>query len=250
MPDILQSVLLFCGVGGLAGFINVMGGGGSALTLPALLFLGLDPVTANGTNRVAIILQNVSATTSFKIKGLGNIRKSAFYSLVAIPGAIVGAMIAVELPDRWFETVLTVVMVGIVLTMVIPRGQASATKDAKPSKWIYPTLFGIGLYGGFIQVGVGFMIMAAFYHLLKMDLVTTTVHKVIIIMLYTIPSLLVFSMTGNVDWWAGFGLAAGNATGAWIAARVAIRNGDKIVRFFLIVAALMMIARLLGLFPE
>jgi len=244
VPDIVHILLLF-GVGGLAGFVNIMAGGGSALVLPLLIFIGLDPGTANGTNRVAVLIQNISASATFRSEGIGDFGQSAKYGLCVVPGAVVGALAAVQIPDLWFERILGVVMIGVVISMLVPRRDASAETSGHRSLWIYPALFGIGFYGGFIQVGVGFLFLAIFFHLLHMDLVRSTVHKVLIILIYSIPSLLVFALAGKVAWLPGLALAAGNATGAWIAARAAVRKGEKIVRFFLIVAILGMAAKII-----
>ncbi len=245
MPEIAQLAILF-GVGCFAGAINVMAGGGSTLTLPALIFLGLDAGTANGTNRVAILVQNIFATASFRSEGVTELKRSLLFAVWALPGASVGAFAAVQVADVWFERILGVVMIGVVVSMLIPRPVASAAGSARSAPWLYLTLFGIGFYGGFIQMGVGFLFMAAFFHIMHMDLVRTTVHKVTVILLYTVPTLLIFAWTGHVDWLLGLGLAAGNATGGWIAARIAVRRGDRAIRAVLIVAILVMAARLLG----
>ncbi len=246
MPEIAQLAILL-GVGCFAGVINVMAGGGSTLTLPALMILGLDAGTANGTNRVAILIQNLSATASFGAEGVTNLRQSLAYALWALPGAVVGAFAAVQVTDAWFERILGIVMIGVVISMAIPRPPKSEQISKRRSAWAYPMLFGIGFYGGFIQLGVGFLIMATFFHILRMDLIRTTIHKVTIVLIYTFPALLIFSITGHVNWLLGLGLAAGNATGAWLAARTAIRKGEKAARAILIVAVLVMAARILKL---
>lgn len=248
MPD-YESLLILFGVGLLAGTINVMAGGGSALTLPTLLFLGLDAATANGTNRVAIALQNIFATLSFRQEKVSRFRQSVTFALWAMPGAVVGAVVAVQISDAWFERILGVVMVGVVISMMIPRpGGKTTTPEGTPSRWIYPALFGIGFYGGFIQMGVGFLFMAAFYHVLRMNLVFVNMHKVVVILLYTGPTLAIFAWTGHVNWTLGLALAAGNALGAWWAAKLAVRKGEKLIRYVLMVAVLIMAAKILGVF--
>ena len=246
MPD-LGPLLLLMVVGCAAGAINVMAGGGSALTLPALILLGLDAGTANGTNRVAILVQNISATTSFQRQGLANLKKSLGYACWAIPGAVAGTLVAVRAPDGWFERILGIVMILVVLSMVLPRRKRSDDLTKHRSRWGGPMLLGVGFYGGFIQVGVGFLFMATFYHLLHMTLVQTTVHKVIIILVYTLPTLLIFAVTGHVNWLMGSILAVGNATGAWLAARITVTKGEKAIRVVLTVAILVMAAKMLGL---
>ncbi len=93
---------------------------------------------------------------------------------------------------------------------------------------IYPVMFGIGFYGSFIQVGVGFIFMAALYHILKLDLVYVNMHKVFIILIYMIPTLLIFLATGNVNWLFGLCLAAGNAFGGWWGAFFRLKAAKKL----------------------
>ncbi len=248
MPEYIDVLILF-GVGLLAGTINVMAGGGSALTLPTLIFLGLDGATANGTNRVAIAMQNIFATLSFRQEKVSRFRQSVTFALWAMPGAITGAFVAVQISDAWFQRILGIVMVGVVISMMIPRSRDKVTTpEGIRSWWIYPALFGIGFYGGFIQMGVGFLFMAAFYHLLKMNLVFVNMHKVLVVLLYTGPALLVFAWSGHVDWGLGLSLAAGNALGAWWAAKLAVRRGETVIRYVLIIAVLIMAAKILGVF--
>jgi uncharacterized membrane protein YfcA len=244
-------VLLLFGVGTMAGFINVMAGGGSSLTLPALIFLGLEGAMANGTNRVAIILQNFFAVLSFRKRKFHQYRRSFQLTLMTLPGAIIGALLAVNMTDAWFRKILSIVLIGIVISMFFPtiKKKVSGTSAEGIKTWlIYPVMFGIGFYGGFIQAGVGFLFMAALYHILKLDLVHVNMHKVFIVMVYTLPALCIFVFTGNVNWMLGLCLAAGNSFGAWWGAHFAVKGGERIIRSILAVAILIMALKLLGVF--
>jgi len=250
MPDLLDFLILF-GVGTIAGIINVMAGGGSALTMPTLIFLGLDSATANGTNRVAIFFNGLFAALAFRREKVSRLRQSLTLAAFTLPGAIIGAIVAVRISDAWFQRILGVIMIGVVVSMLFSRydkNGAMTTLEGTHSWLVYPALFGIGFYGGFIQVGVGFLIMAALHHLLKMNLVYVNMHKAVIVLLYTVPTLLIFAWTGHIDWWLGLSLAAGNAFGGWWAAIWAVRKGEKVIRYVLIVAILIMAAKLLGVF--
>ena len=114
--------------------------------------------------------------------------------------------------------------------------------------FLYPALVAVGFYGGFLQIGVGFLFMATLYHLLRVDLIRVNMHKVFIILLYTLPALIVFSLTGNVNWGYGLILAAGNALGAWWGARAAVKGGERIIKIILAVAILIMSFKLLKVF--
>ncbi len=248
MPEYFEILILF-GVGVVAGVINVMAGGGSSLTLPALIFLGLDSASANGTNRVGILIQSIFATLSFRKEKISGLNLSLRLAAFTIPGAVLGAAVAIRISDEWFERILGVIMIGIIVSMLVPQSNnAITTEEGKKTWFIYPIMFAIGFYGGFVQVGVGFLIMAALYHLLKMNLVFVNMHKVFITMIFTIPALIIFIWTDNVDWLLGLVLAAGNALGGWWSARISVRGGEKIIRYVLIAAIFVVALKLFGLF--
>jgi uncharacterized membrane protein YfcA len=242
----LQSSLLLLGVGIVAGLINIGAGGGSSLTLPTLIFLGLDSAMANGTNRIALIIQNIFAITGFHQEKQNEFKQSFKYALFTLPGAIAGAVLAVRLSDVWFQRILAVVMVLIVLTLFLPKTKDRALAvEGKKSWMVYLALLGAGFYGGFIQVGVGFIMMAILFHLAGLTLVKVNVHKVFIILLYTIPALAIFIITDNVNWKYGLILAVGNATGGWISARVSVKKGESYIRGILAVAIIIMAYKLI-----
>lgn len=237
-------------IGIIAGFTNVMAGGGSTLTLPALILLGMDTALANGTNRIAIVVQNAFAIWSFRQQDVHQFRRSLELGLFTLPGAILGALLAVKISDIWFQRVLGGVLIGTVLSMVLSR---SGTHDQegepidRSTGLIYPVMFGIGFYGGFIQVGVGFLLMASLYHFLRLNLIYVNMHKVAIVLIYMIPALCVFVLTGNVNWGIGIVLAAGNAIGGWWAARVTVKRGERVIRYVLALAILLISMKLFGI---
>lgn len=246
----MENYLILFFVGVAAGFINVMAGGGSTLTLPALIFLGLESSVANGTNRIAIIIQNISAIVSFKREKYSKFKISLKLALFTLPGAVIGALAAVNLNDEAFQKILAFVMIGVVISMILPRKKVEeASADNDEISWkVYLAMFGIGFYGGFIQVGVGFLLMAALLYLMKLNLVFVNMHKVFVVLIYTIPALIIFAVSGNVNWLMGIILAAGNATGAWWSAKLSVKKGEKAVKFVLIAAIIIMALKLLEVF--
>jgi len=242
---------LLIGVGTIAGFLNVNAGGGSSLTLPVLIFLGLDSAVANGSNRISIFVQNIFAVSAFHKEKVHQLRESLIYSLFTLPGVVLGSLMSIRIGDEWFQRILAIVMIGIVLTMFFPQSAKiyQDTQSKVKSKWqVYLALLFIGFYGGFIQVGVGFLLMAALYHLLRISLVYVNMHKVFIVMIYMIPSLLIFIVTGNIHWGFGVALSAGNAVGAWWGAKVQVKGGERIIRFVLAAAIVIMAFKLLKIF--
>jgi uncharacterized membrane protein YfcA len=226
-------------VGVIAGFINTMAGGGSLLTLPVMIFMGLPPAVANGTNRVAIILQNISGIAGFKSKGVFVFPYSLWIGLSALVGAIAGAKISVELDDATFNRVIAIVMIGVVITTVFnpfKTGDTSQERMGIKEQIIgIITFFFIGIYGGFIQAGVGFIIMGSLTYINRLNLVKVNSVKVFVVFTYTIAALAVFILEDKINWFYGLTLALGNMTGAWIASRWSVDKGDKWIKRFLIV---------------
>ncbi len=242
----LQIISLFF-VGLIAGFMNVLAGGGSSLTLPALILLGLDGATANGTNRIAIIIQNIFAVSGFQQNKKNEFSNGLKFALFTLPGAIAGAIFAVNIQDIWFKRILSLVILLVIISMFLPRPTEQKNKKVKKSL-LYLALFGVGFYGGFIQVGVGFILMATLFHLAKFDLVRVNVYKVFIVLIYTLPALFIFILSGKVNWLWGLILAAGNGLGGWLGAHVTVRKGEKVIRLVLVIALLILMVKMLNLF--
>ncbi|AOY87309.1 hypothetical protein BKP64_03410 [Marinobacter salinus] len=243
----VPEVLALLSIGGIAGFINVLSAGGSMLTLPLLMFLGLPPQVANGTNRVAITLQSVTAVSSFHRMGHGNLMVSLHLAIPAVFGSLLGAWVATQVPDAVFRFVLVAAMIGASVFMLLPQPRLDTrpltTDRLGPA--IYVAMFIIGVYGGFIQVGVGVLFIVVLYHMLKIDLRQVNVLKVSIVLLFTFAALLVFAFSGHVRWGVGLTLAAGNITGAFIAARVNMSaQGAQWVKWITLVMVAAILIRL------
>lgn len=237
MNDVLIFFVLFF-VGAVAGFMNVLAGGGSALTVPVLVFLGYDPTVANGSNRIAILAETVSGIAAFKQNQYSDFKLSWKLAAMTLPGAIIGGIYAVYVDDELFMKLLGIVMILVILSLFFPK--AKVLEHAKQHKWAgwlqWPVMFVIGFYGGFIQAGVGFLIMAGLTHLYSMDLVRVNMHKLVITLVFTIPAVIFFTWTGNINWFAAIALAIGMSVGAWVAVKAAITKGEGIVRIMLMVA--------------
>lgn len=244
----LIEVLALLALGGLAGFINVLSAGGSMLTLPLLMFLGLPPQVANGTNRVAITLQSITAVGSFHRMGHGNLIVSLHLAVPAVLGSLLGAWVATWVADAVFEVVLVMAMIGASVFMLLPQPKLD-TSPLTPDRLgpvIYFAMFLIGVYGGFIQVGVGALFLVVLYRMLKIDLRQVNVFKVSIILLYTLPALLIFAMNDQVRWGMGLTLALGNITGAFIAVRVNLsEKGAQWVKWITLVMVAAILVRLI-----
>ncbi|MEX1364214.1 MAG: sulfite exporter TauE/SafE family protein [Nannocystaceae bacterium] len=222
----------------LAGVVNSMAGGGSLLTLPALMALGLPPSVANGTNRVGVLVQGLSAALTFHRKG---VRPYAAFGRLLLPmvlGAIAGTALATRLSDEWLRVIFGIMLAGWAVLLVFrpsrflrPEGPA---KPAGPGALALAVL--VGAYGGFLQAGVGFPTLALLVLVLGHEAVEANAIKTVLILAYTTISLGMFAWAGQVAWREGAALAAGGLIGGWLGARLQLRAGAGLVRWVVVVA--------------
>jgi uncharacterized membrane protein YfcA len=248
---IIHYSILFV-VGCLAGYTNVMAGGGSLLTVPAMVFMGIPDAVANGTNRIAILAQTLASMWVFFRKGITELRLSLTLSLFTLPGALVGAWYGTQLRGVWFNRVLAAVMLAVMLLMHLkPAARvdaATAPPVATTPKRFWLThilMIGVGFYGGLIQIGIGFMIMPILHRVMGLDLLRVNMHKVFLILPFTALSLAIFIGKVGVVWAAGLALALGNAAGGWLATHMMIQKGDRIIFFVFNIALFVMVIKLL-----
>ncbi|MEP5765292.1 MAG: sulfite exporter TauE/SafE family protein [Halieaceae bacterium] len=236
-------------IGVVAGFLNVMAGGGSLLTVPVMVFMGVPGPVANGSNRIAILAQNITAVTTFFRRGFSEFKLSLSLAACALPGAVIGAMIGARLEGVWFNRTLAIIMLGVMLIMALDKGKDPNKVQTEPSRkqlmWGHILMVGVGFYGGFIQLGVGFIIMPVLHRVMGFDLVRTNMHKVFIVMTYTLAALLVFASQVEILWIVGAALAVGNSIGGWIATNMQIKQGEGIINLVLNVVLVGFIIKLL-----
>lgn len=240
--------------GFIAGFINTVAGSGSLITLPLLIFAGLPANIANGTNRIAILLQNVVAVTSFRREKILDLRSGLVLSIPAVVGAVIGAQIAVQIDENMMRRVIGALMLVMFVVLIFRPAhwlEGKTKEKLNNSGWVQRIiLFGIGIYAGFVQAGVGIFLLAALVIGIGYDLFHANALKVFIVLAMTIPAFAVFILNNQVWWEPGLTLAFGQMLGAWYGARTIIRKGVAFIRWFLMVVLVVSAAFLLGLFEK
>jgi len=249
VPDIFFTSRILFLVGLIAGTLNVIAGGGSLLSLPVMIFLGLPPTVANGTNRVAILVQNIGASWSFHRRGM----ISKEWLLLAIPpalfGSVLGTLMAVNIGELAFQRILAVILVAAAAwTIWRPfelheLGNADLPTGKKRLLFIAAFLL-IGVYGGFIQAGIGFLLLAI-TSAAGFNLIRGNALKVTVVLTFTPLTLVLFALNGKVEWAMGFALAAGNLLGGLAGVHLQILKGHKWVRGVLTVTVIFFAIRLL-----
>lgn len=238
--------------GFIAGFINTLAGSGSLVTLPVLIFLGLPATVANGTNRVGILLQNIVGLGGFHRQNMLDVKGTLILGLPAIAGSLVGAQIAVNLDETMMRRAIGLLMVVMLVVILIRPNRWLKGERTHLEKWPgwgrMLLFFAIGIYGGFIQAGVGIFLLAGLVLGVGYDLVRANAIKVGIVLLFTISALAVFILNDQVNIFIGLILSIGQMLGAWVATQTAAQKGAAWVRRLLILVVAVAGANLLGVF--
>jgi uncharacterized membrane protein YfcA len=244
---LLGKLVLLLVAGFIAGVVNTLAGGGSFLTIPALMLYGMDVSIANGTNRVAVLLQSGTATGIFHKAGKVDLRSIARILPANLLGAVIGAVVASWLPADVFRVVFGVIFIGMTVVMIAKRKlMLAAEREPIRATWLTQIVFfAIGFYGGFIQAGVGLLILLGMSLCMGKELVQSNGAKVALAFLFTAPALAIFAWQGQVLWIPGLVLAVGNVAGAVLGAKLAISKGNKLIMGAVVVVMLATAVKLL-----
>ncbi len=240
----LGFILLLIGTGVVAGFINTIAGGGSMLTLPALMILGLPADIANGTNRVGILLQSIAGARRFHQKGKLEPHTIVPTLIPALSGSLFGALLASYLPVIWLKPALLFTMLLMAAIMLVkpsvvapPAGTPTYTLQERPIAWV--GLFLGGVYGGFVQAGIGFILIVVLAGTLRYDLVRTNALKMAITAALTVVALGVFVIRQQVLIIPGLVLAIGMVLGALASVQFAINVKQDVLKWIMFIMVIL-----------
>ena len=236
-------------VGIVAGFVNVVAAGGSMITVPVMVFMGIPGPVANGTNRIAILAQNITSVVAFFRKGYSDFSLSVSLSLCALPGAVAGAFLGTRLDGVWFNRTLALIMLAVMIVMSTrPKVAAVASVEPPSAQRVisgHLLMVVAGFYGGFIQIGVGFILLPILSRVLGLDMVRANMHKVFITGAYTIAALIIFITQVEILWLVGVCLAIGHSVGAWLGTHMSITRGESLIKTVLNTVLVVFIIKLL-----
>ena len=240
---LIYLIMFLAGI--IAGFINTIAGGGSALTLPVLILTGMPSVTANATNRIGILFQNIMATSRFHHHKQLQIKPIIHITIAAVLGSVLGSISAVNIRTAIFDKILALIFLLILVTIFLPKLKLN---ERKLPKWVeFIIFFFVGIYGGLIQAGVGFIFLATLNLVESFNLVKANAVKVFIVLCYTIIAVIVFALSEKIVWLHGFILAIGTTIGAFIGVHAAVKGGEKVVKLVLTIAVVAASLKLLGI---
>lgn len=237
---------LLVGGGLLAGVVNTLAGGGSLLTVPLLVLVGLPGTLANGSNRVGVLLQSGVAVWRFRAEGVPGLPEAGRLLIPVLAGSLLGAFAIAQVDAATFERLFGFLML-LLLFPTLRSARSRPTAKPWPPAVRHAVFFAIGLYGGALQAGVGLVLVAALSHA-GFDLVRANSIKLVVILALTAVAVPVFVLKGQVAWAPAAALGVGFAAGGELGARLALRGGERLIRPVLLVAVLALAGRMLGLY--
>lgn len=240
-PYGVYALIVLAGV--VAGFVNTVAGGGSLLTVPALMLLGMPVSIANGTNRLSVVTQAASGAIAFRRAGKLPTEHVGRIAAPTVIGAALGATIAALAPEQWLKPVLLGTMATMALVVLIKPDLASATEGEVVSRFrdkpsALAGLFFAGLYGGFAQAGVGIVMLAVLAGLMRFDIARANALKLVVVLAYGVVVLGIFVWAGQVDWIPAVVLAAATVVGSQLGVRFAIKAKPAWIRGLLFVTVI------------
>ncbi len=233
---------LAIGAGFAAGVINTLAGNGSAITLPLLVFLGLPPTVANGTNRIGVLAQCTVSTVAFQRKGMMPWRLAAPLLAAVAIGGLIGATIAVDLNEtNMYRAIGAMLVLSFFLILLRPErwlhSRVDGSHPSRPRDWLIFLV--IGIYGGFIQAGVGIFLLTALVLSIGLDMVRGNAVKSVLTLALNITAFIVFVRNDQVDWGLGLLVASGQVLGAWVAAHFAMQEWAQVWVYRLVLVVIM-----------
>lgn len=238
----------------LAGIINTLAGSGSLVTLAMLDALGIPANIANATNRVGVAMQNIVGIATFQRSGNMRLESQSIWLIgPALAGAGIGAWLASILDASQMRQIIGYVMIIMLIVIFIKPSRwlkdESEVPDGRPAYWKLGLFFLIGIYGGFIQAGVGVFLLSALVLGIGYNLKEANMIKLVVVLVVTIFALAIFWWQGLIWWGIGLLMGIGQSIGAWMAARFATRydNANLWVRRLLIAVVVIAIVRAFNL---
>jgi uncharacterized membrane protein YfcA len=234
------------GIAVLTGFIDAIAGGGGLVMMPALLFAGLSPLQALGTNKLQSMFGTGTALRNYARSGLVEWRPNRLSVLLVFVGAVAGVLVVQRIETRLLNLIIPVLLVAAALYVLLsPRMSDDDAHHRVSSRGYAPVAGAIGFYDGFFGPGTGTFFTTSLVALRGYGLTKATALTKLFNFTSNVASVLMFALGGHMLWLLGLCMAAGAMLGGWLGSHTAIKFGARLIRPLLVAISLGMTARLL-----
>lgn len=213
-----------------AGLVDAIAGGGGLVTVPALLAAGLPAPVALATNKGQASFGAISSFLSFWSRGGIDRKRAPLGFVLGFVGSLAGARVLLMVRPEPLKPVVLVLLLMAAAFIAWPRKPTKGEPHAWAMVALWPIAFGLGFYDGFFGPGVGSMLIVAFVLVFGDTLTRASGNAKVVNLASNLAALLLFSFKGTVEWRIAIPMAAANALGAFVGARLAVKRGDRFVR--------------------
>jgi uncharacterized membrane protein YfcA len=230
-----------------AGLVDAMAGGGGLITVPALLWSGLDPVSALATNKAQAVFGSFTATANFVYRGTVDLRRARLSVLCTFIGAGSGALLVQYLGGELLSRLIPLLLMAFALYFLFSPRVSDVDSHNRIGEPAFALLVGtgIGFYDGFFGPGTGTFFAMAFVALLGYNLRRATAHAKLLNFTSNLAALLLFIAGGHVVWRIGLVMGVGQLIGAWVGSHLVLRHGTRLIRPVLVLASMAVSLKLL-----
>jgi uncharacterized protein len=231
----------------IAGLVDSIAGGGGLITVPALLWAGLDPVSALATNKAQAVVGSFTATANFVHKGTIDLRRASLSVVCTFVGAAAGALLVQYLGGEVLSRLIPLLLVAFALYFMFSPRVSDIDSHHRIGEAAFALVVGtgVGFYDGFFGPGTGTFFAIAFVALLGYNLRRATAHTKLLNFTSNLAALLFFLAGGHVVWTIGLIMGIGQLLGAWAGSHLVLRHGTRLVRPVLVVASVAVSLKLL-----
>lgn len=223
-------------LGAVVSLINSIAGGGSTLSLPIMIFLGMPATVANGTNRIGLIIGNISSVANLAKHGYLN--KKIFFQLLipTLVGATIGICFLVRIGDRAFQAILAVVICLVVVMSNLRKDILGKPPATPPEKLTWKGAIGfalVSIYGCIVQVGVGFVQIFSLTRYTGLDPIHVNALKNALTTVFLVFSTVALGIAGKIDWPIAIIMALGAWCGGYFGSFLQRKKGNTFIRHFI-----------------
>lgn len=241
-PD-LAMLLFLLAAGFIASFVDSVVGGGGLIAMPALLFTGLPPTLALGTNKLAGTMSSLTSSASFLFSGKIKLRLVAMLFPLSLLGSVLGTLTVKQIPASFLKPMVVVLLIGVAIYTLCKKSWGNQSRFAGPTVKNITILtagaLALGFYDGFFGPGTGSFLIFMFL-LLGFDFVGASANSKVLNLASNLGSLVTFFMLKSVNIYYGLPMGAAMIAGALVGSQVAIRKGSSYVKpLFLSVTGLL-----------
>jgi len=246
--EYLDTALILFALALLAGLVDSIAGGGGLITVPALLWTGLDPVAVLATNKAQGVFGTFAATTNFLRQGAIDLRRAAFAVACTFIGSAAGTISVRYLGGERLERLIPILLIAFAIYFLFSPRVSDLDSRHRIGEGVFALTvgFGVGFYDGFFGPGTGTFFAMGYVALLGYNLRRATAHTKLLNFTSNLAALLFFLPGGHVAWSLGLPMAAGQLLGAWAGSHLVLRHGARLVRPVLVVASLAVSLKLLS----